>query len=285
MGKLWCFGDSFTFGHGCILAQSGNYSKENEKSYYYNMYRDYIDIDKKIWPELLSDSLKLELVNLGMNGLSNEWIADTIIANIKNMSVNDTVILQTSNVGRYDFPLKKEKSLLGTPKPGEHTKDYIIKTNNSPYFFKTIFISNVENEWDASLKDTLKYINAQENLNDKEVVLNESKYNAIRGFFAEFITTKKYYERGVWRIVELSKLLSSIGIKNYIINEIHWPEYLDKPNNLIEMISNNGIAGYVWHNKKTIYHETSGKIDDKHPGYSGHIDIANHIINFIKDGN
>jgi hypothetical protein len=135
------------------------------------------------------------------------------------------------------------------------------------------------------MKDTLKYINAQENLNDKELVLNESKYNSIRGFFAEFITTKKYYERAVWRIVELSKLLSSIGIKNYIINEIHWPEYLDKPNNLIEMIGDNGMAGYVWSNKKTIYHETLGKIDDKHPGYSGHIDIADYITNFIKNEN
>jgi len=285
MGKLWCFGDSFTAGHGCRFELIGNYSKENEKSYYFNMYKNYIDFDKKIWPELLSDSLKLTLVNLGKNGSSNEWIADNIITNIKNISVNDVVILQTSNIGRYDFPFKKEKSLLGSPKTGEHTKDYIIKTNNSPYFFKTIFATNVEKEWDVSMKDTLKYISAQEHLNDKELILNESKYNLIREFFAEFITTKKYYERGVWRIVELSKLLSSIGIKNYIINEIFWPEYLDKPNNLIEMISNNGIAGYVWYNKKTIYHETAGTIDDKHPGYTGHIDIANHIINFIKDEN
>ena len=49
--------------------------------------KDYIDINKKIWPELLSDSLKLELVNLSKNGLSNEWIADTIIANIKNKPI------------------------------------------------------------------------------------------------------------------------------------------------------------------------------------------------------
>jgi hypothetical protein len=149
----------------------------------------------------------LELVNLGKNGLSNEWIADTIIANIKNISVNDIVILQTSLPGRYDFPFKKEKTLLGSPKNGENIKDYIVNTNNSPYFFKTIFVSNVEKEWDISMKDTLRYVNVQENLNDKELVLNESKYNLIRGFFAEFISTEKYYERSVWRIVELSKLL------------------------------------------------------------------------------
>lgn len=275
MGKLWCFGDSFTAGHGCIPHMV-------EESYYNKKFKNYFDINKKIWPELLSDSLKLELVNLSRNGLSNEWIADTIIANIKNISRNDVVILQTSTIGRYDFPFKKEKTLLGSPKDGENKKDYIINTNNSPYFFKTIFVTNVNKEWDVSMKDTLRYVNAQENLNDKELILNDYKYNLIRGFFSEFISTEKYYERGVWRIIELSKLLSFVGIKNYIINEAKWPQHLDKPNNLIEMDSN-GMTGYMIKSKKTIYHETTGKIDDTHPSYSGHIDISNYIINFIQN--
>ena len=275
MDKLWTFGDSFTAGHGCK-------SVFENTPYYYAKFKDYVDINKKIWPELLSDSLKLELVNLGKNGQSNEWIADTIIANIKNISTNDVVILQTSTSGRYDFPFKKEKTIFGSPKDGQNEKDYIINTNNSPYFFKTIFVSNVEKEWDASMKDTLRYINAQQNLDDKELILNDYKYNLIRGFFSEFISTNKYYERSVWRIVELSKLLSYIGIKNYIINEITWPEFLNKPDNLIEMMGG-GIQEYIFKHKKTIYHETMAKIDDSHPGYSGHIDISNYIVNFIQN--
>lgn len=276
MGKLWTFGDSFTAGHGCK-----NFSNI-KNSHYNDKFENYIDLNKKIWPELLSDLLKLELINLGRNGLSNEWIADTLIKNIQNISVNDIVILQTSTPGRYDFPFKKEKSLLGSPKDGESIKDYIVNTNNSAYFFKTIFVSNVEKEWDISMKDTLRYINVQENLNDKELVLDESKYNLIRGFFAEFISTEKYYERSVWRIVELSNLLSFIGIKNYIINETFWPVFLKKPDNLIEMDSN-GMTGYMVKNKKTILHETFGKIEDTHPGYSGHISIADAIIKFIEN--
>jgi hypothetical protein len=281
MGKLWTFGDSFTAGHGCKYEFDGNLSNQNVNSHYFKLYKDYIDLDKKIWPELLSNLLDLELVNLAKNGLSNEWIADNIIANLKDISKNDIVILQTSAGGRWDFPFKKEKSLVGFPSEGENKKDYIIKTNNSPYYFKVIFSSNVENEWDSSMKNTLNYINGQEHLTNKELQLNEYKYNLIRGFFAEFISTDKYYERGIWRIVELSKLLSHIGIENYIINETCWPLYLDKPNNLIEMYYT-GIKGYVWKKQKTIYHETLGKIDDMHSGYSGHIDIANYIINFIK---
>ena len=275
MDKLWTFGDSFTAGHGCK-------SVFENTPYYYAKFKDYVDINKKIWPELLSDSLKLELVNLGKNGQSNEWIADTIIANIKNISTNDVVILQTSTSGRYDFPFKKEKTIFGSPKDGQNEKDYIINTNNSPYFFKTIFVSNVEKEWDVSMKDTLRYINAQQNLDDKELILNDYKYNLIRGFFSEFISTNKYYERSVWRIVELSKLLSYIGIKNYIINEITWPEFLNKPDNLIEMMGG-GIQEYIFKHKKTIYHETMAKIDDTHPSYSGHIDISNYIVNFIQN--
>jgi hypothetical protein len=277
MGKLWTFGDSFTAGHGCK-----HFTNLNVNVYYYNKFKDYIDLDKKIWPEIVSNLLNLELVNIARNGLSNEWIADTVITNIKNISVNDIVILQTSTPSRYDFPFKKEKSLLGSPKDGESKKDYIVNTNNSPYFFKTIFVSNIEKEWDISMKDTLRFINLQENLKDTELVLNESKYNLIRDFFGEFISTEKYYERGIWRIVELSNVLSSIGIKNYIINESQWPLYLNKPYNLIEM-DLNGIQGYISKNKKTILHETVGKVDDSHPGYSGHISIADTIIKFIEN--
>ena len=51
---------------------------------------------------------------------------------------------------------------------------------------------------------------------------------------------------------------------------------------LIEM-DLNGMTGYIVKNKKTIYHETFRKIDDTHPSYSGHIDISNYIINFIRN--
>jgi hypothetical protein len=282
MNKLWCFGDSFTAGHGCKFESVGNFSKENENSHYFKMYKDYIDVNKKIWPEMLSNLLGLELINLGKNGLTNEWIFDTILTNIKKISKNDIVIIQTSLSGRYDFPFKKEKTLIGSPKDGENKKDFIIETNNSPYFLKTIFTSNIEDDWHTSKKNTLNYINAQENLNDKELVLNESKYNLIRGFFAEFISTEKYYERDVWRIVEFSKLLLLMGIKNYIINESWWPRHLDKPNNLIEM-DIGGVTSYIRKNKETIQYATNNKIDDTHPSYEGHKSISNYIINFIEN--
>jgi hypothetical protein len=284
MKKLWTFGDSFTAGHGCKYELTGAFSKENINAYYTKTYKSYIDVNKKIWPEIIADDLNLELINKSKNGMSTESIADTCLKFLIEIGKDDTVILQTSTIGRYDFPFLKEKTLMGYNTNKYKRDDELFNIPNSPYFFKTIFVSTIEKEWDISMKDTLRYINGQEHLNDKELILNEYKYNLIRGFFSEFICTNKYYERAVWRIVELSKLLSFIGIKNYIINETKWPEYLDKPNNLIEMDSN-GITGYVSKNRKTIFYDTKGCIDDSHPSYNGHTDIADMIIKFIKNEN
>jgi len=282
MNKLWCFGDSITAGHGCKFEIIDNFLNEN--TYYYLKFKDYIDVDKKIWPEIVSDNLNLQLINKSKNGMTNESISDTCLKFLIEMNKNDIVILQIARNGRYDFPFKKEKTLAGYNEKKYKNDDELFNIPNSPYYFETIFVSNIEKEWDVSMKDALRHVAIQEKLGPKELVSNESKYNLIRGFFAEFVNTQKYDERSIWRIIELSKLLTSLGIKNYIINTPQWSVYLNKPNNLIEM-SSGGIAEYVAKNKKQIYHESLGKIDDGHPGYSGHIDIANHIINFIKDGN
>jgi hypothetical protein len=90
MNKLWTFGDSFTAGHGC-----------NENDEYYKKY--YKEGDK-IWPQHLADNLDLQLMNLGVNGSSNEKIIDSIIINYDNISVNDIVIIQKSYSHRLDVP-------------------------------------------------------------------------------------------------------------------------------------------------------------------------------------
>jgi hypothetical protein len=82
--------------------------------------------------------------------------------------------------------------------------------------------------------------------------------------------------------MELSKLMKSLGLNCYIINEDIWPIYIPKPDNLIEM-HDNGMFGYIVSNKKSIYSDTNGAILDWHPSYDGHVDIANFILKFIKN--
>ncbi len=279
MARLWTFGDSFTAGHGCTYNTNGSALNPNTNDYYTRTYKDYIDINRKIWVDIVSNHFNLELKNMAKNGMSTESIADSSLKHLPEIESDDVVILQTSTIGRFDFPFLKEKTLFGYAFKRDME---LFNTPDSPYFFKTIFITNIQKEYSEDVSGVLKYTNAQESFTNTNVILNKHKYNTIRGIFSEFITTGKYYERYVWRIVQISNILKSIGIKNYIINEDIWPQHLVKPNNLIEM-HDYGISGYINTNRKTIYHKTNTAIDDFHPSYEGHDDIASFIINFIEN--
>ena len=284
MNTLWTFGDSFTAGHGCKpFGPIENVGTDNG-NHYEKRYKTYIDLNKKIWPEIVSENFGMQLNNLGINGLTNELILDNLLKHVTLFDKTDLVIIQTSTVGRYPFPFLKEKSLLGGVKNTKTKSCQIYEMYKSPYMVKTIFSTNIENEWNDSMVNMLQHSNLQENINNKSLLLNKHKYDTIRNFFAEFISTMKYYEIAIWRATQLSKILTNLGIKNYIINEDIWPEDVPKPNNLIELHPN-GIFAYVVETNQTIYSDTSGKITDWHPSYDGHISISNFILNFIQNEN
>lgn len=284
MSNLWTFGDSFTAGHGCKYMPEGAFSTQNINNFYYKTYKNYISEDRFIWNQIVSNALSLTLKDVSANGSSTETIFDTVLKHISKISPNDLVIIQTSTTGRYDFPFLKEKTLMGYDSKKYRRDDGLFLSENSPYFFKTIFATNVSDEYSPEMEDVLQYTNGQENLKDTNLKLNKTKYDTIRNFFSEFISTNKYYERSIWRIIQLSILLKQMGITSYIINEDIWPMYIEKPHNLIE-IHRRGMIGYVMDNKKTIYHNTNGSIIDYHPSYDGHSDIADFILNFINNEN
>jgi len=246
MSKLWTFGDSFTAGHGCKYF-------DNPAHNYLSPFKNYIVAGKKIWNEIVADSLSLELVDLSKNGITTDTIFDTLLEHTSTITPSDIVIIQTSTIGRFDFPFLKQNTLMGT------------NMFDSPYFLKPIFVTSLLKEYRKESENILK-----------------TKYDTIRNFFSEFIMTEKYYERSIWRIVEFTKILKSMGITTYIINEDIWPKYLSKPTNLKE-IHPRGMYGFVDELNLTIYADTNGWIKDWHPSYDGHIDIANFIINFIKN--
>ena len=92
--------------------------------------------------------------------------------------------------------------------------------NTRPYFFKTIFVSNIEKEWDISMKDTLQFINVQENLNDKELVLNKSKYNLTIGYWMLLIAyvIAKFFEHFDYQTQSTLKILSGHTLKHLVIS-------------------------------------------------------------------
>jgi len=93
MKKLWTFGCSFTYGDGTL-----------EHDLYRQKYR--VSDNELSWTYRLANELKMELVNKGMGGSSNETILDSIILNYDNINEDDIVIISKTWSHRFDFPKK-----------------------------------------------------------------------------------------------------------------------------------------------------------------------------------
>lgn len=275
MNKLWTFGDSFTAGHGCLLFET------DKDDPYYERYHEYVDVNKDIWPAIVAKHLNLELTNQGINGITNDLIFDLVLKNILNFKKNDTVIIQISTSLRFDLPIKRTKSLFGEYTKSKSNRNYLYDNEDSPYFFKTIFSTNVIDDY----KNVGKYVlmgNVKDD--DKSLIIGETKYNLIKNFFEEFIHGGKYYERECWRFCQISKIIENLGVKVYLLNEDSWSNYVNKPYNLISL-NDIGMLEFIIRNKLTILHETNGKIKDYHPGYKGHEVISQKIIEKIENIN
>lgn len=96
MGTLWTFGDSMTFGHGC-----NSNCVSDTKIEYLKFKKDGDDI----WVNHLSRLLNCEIRNLGKNGVSNDYIFDTILDNFDNIKQDDIVIINTTLYGRIEVPI------------------------------------------------------------------------------------------------------------------------------------------------------------------------------------
>jgi hypothetical protein len=274
MNKLWTFGDSFTFGHGCrpIIDETKNGT-------YYKTFLEYIDLSKPIWPEIVAETFNLELVNKGFNGISNDRIFDYVLKNITEFQPNDCVIIQISTSYRFEFPFAKERNLFGTIKG---SKDELYEYNDSPHILKTIYSLNVLKDFEDGGETTLMYTNGEkENENFK---LTKDKFETIKNFFNYFIYYQKYYEREIWRFIKIAELLNNLNVNVFIINEDIWPSHIPKPKNLID-IETQGLLNYIIENKKTIIYDTGGKINDFHPSYDGHMEIGYKITKHIENTN
>jgi hypothetical protein len=204
MNKLWTFGDSFTWGYGCKEINS------YESIGYRETFKNYLDTSKLIWPELVASKINLEVCNRAHSGATNDYILDTILKNFVNFKKNDIVVIQISSCGRYNFAFPKKKGLLGDVET--HLWDEIYSPNNkSPYYLIPLFSNRFTKDYEDGGK--LRLINNSEHLSNPEetdynLILNKKKYELIRDFFAEFISTEKYYEREIWRFIQIGNILT-----------------------------------------------------------------------------
>jgi hypothetical protein len=137
MKTLWTFGDSNTAGHGCIPN--------------FEYYEKYYKEGDKIWPEIISESLKTNLINMGKSGASNDMILDIIMQSFDDIKEGDIVIIGKTYSHRFDIPHPKKNELIPifwdwevfgpTPVISEFTKeemgiivDFLYHFMGSPLF-------------------------------------------------------------------------------------------------------------------------------------------------------
>jgi hypothetical protein len=96
---LWAFGDSMTFGHGCNVDCKSNTRLE---------YLPYKKEGDDIWSNHLSKLLNYDVINLGKNGASNDYIFGSIIDNFDYINEGDIVIINMTLHGRIEVPIGDE---------------------------------------------------------------------------------------------------------------------------------------------------------------------------------
>ena len=116
MKKIFLFGDSFTYGHGCIKNGPGN---------------DYIDNYQhegdKPWFDIINENYNYEIINRGMGLFSNDKIIDSIISSYNDINPGDIVIIEMGFTNRFDIP-NDEDDIFMTVAP--NSKHLITNTHN-----------------------------------------------------------------------------------------------------------------------------------------------------------
>jgi hypothetical protein len=279
MNKLWTFGDSFTWGYGCKqdnIKESGGYR---------NTFKNYLDTSKLIWPEIVGSKIDLEVSNHARSGATNDYILDTILKNFVNFKKNDIVVIQISSCGRYNFAIPKKKGLLGDVEM-EMWDEIYSPDNKSLYYLHPVFANRFIKDYEKGGRLSLIAIS---HLSDSEkppnnLILNKKKYELIRDFFSEFISTEKYYDREIWRFIQIGNILTFLGINVCMIHLDRWSLNTEKPEYLISA-SDDGLGNEIKNKGLSIFKDTNGMINDYHPSYSGHEYIAEEIIKYLKKNN
>jgi len=134
MNKLWCFGDSQTFGHGC--------REDGPNIGYYQNYKKEGD---DIWTNHVAKELNLIPKNFGICGASNETILDTILDNFFEIEKGDIVIINKTFFERFDVPNKKSNflqpvfgELIDYAPAKKLWRDWLIENNRTTEEIETL---------------------------------------------------------------------------------------------------------------------------------------------------
>jgi len=95
--NIWFFGDSFTYGDGCVEDRpvNGEYHKLNPFGV--------------LWRNGVADHFNMNQINKSAGGASNDWIINSLIEEIVNIQPNDIVVFGLSWSERFQLINKEFK--------------------------------------------------------------------------------------------------------------------------------------------------------------------------------
>lgn len=162
--------------------------------------------------------------------------------------------------------------------------DEIYSPNNkSPYYLNPLFANRFTKDYERGGKFSLinnHTYQPDSEVNNYNLILNKKKYELIRDFFSEFISTERYYERELWRFIQIGNILTALGFNICLIHLDKWPDNIEKPEYLISS-TNDGLGSEISKKGLNIFKDTKGIINDYHPSYDGHTYIAEKIIEYL----
>ncbi len=253
MNTIHGFGDSYTEGQPDTL-----YFKPFET------WREYRGGTLPMgWLELLGDKLKMNTINYGVGGNSNDQIFDDICEHSHEINSGDIVIVNWTYQHRFRWPIPHDHKTNENGDP-IWTWRKLSVNNDNPDDFKVI---------SRSLKD--------------EIIINRTKPNYIQEIYnrenlIESYAKAKGFDVYFWStdtdIIYSLPIDKFKGQKKYILNDIINPGQHKKVNlnggDFINMIIEQGGS--------TIKNETNGYVpDDTHLGEVGHKIQSELFYNYI----
>ena len=126
MAKVWFYGDSFTAGSGLCFKEyldktSTNYIENlNLNNEYHWDKVDYLTkfkswkntYENHIFPNHFSNSLKLDFINRGEGGASNDRIIHKIFSDLKNFESKDIIVIGMTAYARVLVPSNEKNKLM-----------------------------------------------------------------------------------------------------------------------------------------------------------------------------
>ena len=140
--KLWSFGDSFS----CKLSSEHKWAKS---------YIDFKGYVPRIYSELISDKLGIELKNFAKSGDSNYGIFHEFVEKAEEINPTDIAIVQFSSVYRFRLVNKNNEF----ESISSYWNDCYDKFNESEQSIQEIGINRMSKKYLSEIEDWIKIIN------------------------------------------------------------------------------------------------------------------------------